>query len=57
MPSPQPSSIPVNQAMRCIDGTQLTKSGICEQGECMRIRINAVRAAPDLLPMSVATQG
>ena len=43
--------------MRCIVGTQLTKSGICEQGECVRIRINAVRAAPDSLPMSVATQG
>ena len=42
--------------MRCIVGAQLTKSGVCEQRECVRIRINAVRAAPDSLPMSVATQ-
>ena len=43
--------------MRYIVGAQLTKSGVCEQRECVRIRINAVRAAPDSLPMSVATQG
>ena len=43
--------------MRCIVGAQLTKSGICEQGECVRIRIKAVRAAPDSLPMSLATKG
>jgi hypothetical protein len=42
--------------MRWIVGSQLTKSGTCEHGECVRIRINAVRAAPDSLPMGAATQ-